>query len=110
MGVGTVSYASPEQIDGLEVDIFALGMILLELFSNFTSEREQSKAFHNCCHCRELEQWMHRTYHLSEGIGTCSCMYSTQMENGVDVPRQVTFVILVCFAKEGAAWNYSEPS
>jgi serine/threonine protein kinase len=65
-GVGTASYAAPEQITetqyGPEVDIFALGMILLELFSNFTSEHERAKAFHNCRHRRELEPWMHRTY------------------------------------------------
>lgn len=65
-GVGTASYAAPEQITendyGSEVDIFALGIILLELFSNFTSEHERAKAFYNLRHQRELAQWMHRTY------------------------------------------------
>ena len=65
-GVGTASYAAPEQITendyGPEVDIFALGIILLELFSNFTSEHERSKAFYKLRHGRELEPWMHRTY------------------------------------------------
>lgn len=65
-GVGTASYAAPEQITendyGPEVDIFALGIILLELFSNFTSEHERAKAFYNLRHGRELEPWMHRTY------------------------------------------------
>lgn len=65
-GVGTASYAAPEQITdthyGPEVDIFALGMILLELFSNFTSEHERAKAFHNCRHRRELEPWLQGTY------------------------------------------------
>ncbi|KAL3796137.1 hypothetical protein HJC23_000640 [Cyclotella cryptica] len=65
-GVGTASYAAPEQITdthyGPEVDIFALGMILLELFSNFTSEHERAKAFHNCRHRRELEPSLQRTY------------------------------------------------
>lgn len=65
-GVGTASYAAPEQITendyGSEVDIFALGIILLELFSNFTSEHERAKAFYSLRHQRELDQWMHRTY------------------------------------------------
>lgn len=65
-GVGTASYAAPEQITesdyGPEVDIFSLGIILLELFSNFTSEHERARAFYNLRHHRELDQWIHRTY------------------------------------------------
>lgn len=65
-GVGTASYAAPEQITendyGPEVDIFALGIILLELFSNFTSEHERASAFHNLRHHRSVEPWMHRSY------------------------------------------------
>jgi serine/threonine protein kinase len=65
-GVGTASYAAPEQITendyGPKVDIFALGVILLELFSNFTSEHERAKAFYNLRHCRELEPRIHQTY------------------------------------------------
>ena len=60
---GTAFYAAMEQItetdNGPEVDIFALGMILLELFSKLISEHERAKMLHNCCHRRELEQWMH---------------------------------------------------
>ena len=51
-GVGTASYASPEQIAtktyGTAADIYSLGLILLELFSNFTSDHERAKAFHDC--------------------------------------------------------------
>ncbi len=65
-GVGTASYAAPEQITqktyGPSVDIFALGLILLELFSNFTSEHERANAFHDCRHHGELAPWMKRTY------------------------------------------------
>lgn len=65
-GVGTASYASPEQTTsktyGTAADIFSLGLVLLELFSNFTSEHERAKAFHDCRHDRELSPWMKRYY------------------------------------------------
>jgi len=65
-GVGTASYASPEQITtktySTAADIFSLGLILLELFSNFTSEHERAKAFHDCRHSSELAPWMKRYY------------------------------------------------
>jgi serine/threonine protein kinase len=51
-GVGTSSYAAPEQLKsqiyGSEADIFSLGLILLELFSSFDSEHERAKIFHDC--------------------------------------------------------------
>lgn len=51
-GVGTSSYAAPEQLKsqsyGTEADIFSLGLILLELFSSFDSEHERAKIFHDC--------------------------------------------------------------
>ena len=57
-GVGTASYASPEQTTsrmyGTAADIYSLGLICLELFSNFTSEHERAKAFHECRYNREL--------------------------------------------------------
>ena len=58
-GVGTASYASPEQIKsksyGPAADVFSLGLIILELFSNFTSEHERAKAFLACRRDGELE-------------------------------------------------------
>lgn len=51
-GVGTSSYAAPEQLQsqsyGSEADVFSLGLILLELFSSFDSEHERAKIFHDC--------------------------------------------------------------
>ncbi len=65
-GVGTASYAAPEQITRKNydsaVDIFSLGLILLELFSNFTSEHERAVAFHDCRYHGEVTSWMSRTY------------------------------------------------
>lgn len=65
-GVGTASYAAPEQLSrkhyGPKADIFSLGLILLELFSNFTSDHERAKAFHDCRYRGELPPWMKRTY------------------------------------------------
>ena len=80
-GVGTASYASPEQVTskkyGTAADIFSLGLILLELFSNFTSEHERAKAFHDVRHNRELAPWMKQYYpEVSALILAC-----TQMEN-----------------------------
>jgi serine/threonine protein kinase len=58
-GVGTASYASPEQIEsksyGTAADVFSLGLIILELFSNFTSEHERAKAFLACRRDGELD-------------------------------------------------------
>mmetsp|Transcript_1345 Transcript_1345/g.3369 ORF Transcript_1345/g.3369 Transcript_1345/m.3369 type:complete len:220 (+) Transcript_1345:113-772(+) len=76
-GVGTVSYASPEQtaskIYGTAADIFSLGLILLELFSNFTSEHERAKSFHDCRHDRKLAPWMKNYYpEVSALIMSCT--------------------------------------
>jgi serine/threonine protein kinase len=51
IGVGTLTYASPEQLRSHEycskADIFSLGLILLELCSNFVTDHERAQAFHN---------------------------------------------------------------
>ena len=50
IGVGTVSYASPEQISSssynTQADIFSLGLIFLELLGNYKTAHERSNAFH----------------------------------------------------------------
>jgi translation initiation factor 2-alpha kinase 1 len=66
VGVGTASYASPEQITsktyGPASDIYSLGLILLELIGNFTSEHERAKAFHDCRYKREVMPWLCQEY------------------------------------------------
>ncbi|CAN0271181.1 unnamed protein product, partial [Ectocarpus sp. 13 AM-2016] len=48
-GVGTASYASPEQLQGrrygLRSDLFSLGLVLLELCCCFTTTHERADAF-----------------------------------------------------------------
>lgn len=49
VGIGTASYASPEQVTsstyGPPADIFSMGLILLELFSTINSLHERAKVF-----------------------------------------------------------------
>mmetsp|Transcript_103626 Transcript_103626/g.155198 ORF Transcript_103626/g.155198 Transcript_103626/m.155198 type:complete len:772 (-) Transcript_103626:253-2568(-) len=51
-GVGTASYASPEQVKsrsyGTAADIFSVGLILLELVSCFETEHERLHNFQQC--------------------------------------------------------------
>lgn len=64
-GIGTASYASPEQVKsrsyGTEADIFSLGLILLELMCCFETEHER---LHNFQQCRQqvLPSWIHDHY------------------------------------------------
>jgi serine/threonine protein kinase len=57
-GVGTASYAAPEQVAsrayGKEADIFSVGLILLELLCSFSTESERLQTFYNCRHRRKL--------------------------------------------------------
>lgn len=53
-GVGTASYASPEQLQGRQYgvrsDLFSLGLVLLELCCCFTTTHERADAFHSMRH------------------------------------------------------------
>ena len=57
-GVGTASYAAPEQVVsrdyGTAADIFSLGLILLELLCCFSTEHERLQTFYDCRHRRKL--------------------------------------------------------
>ena len=52
VGIGTASYASPEQVTsstyGPSADIFSMGLILLELFSTIDSLHERATVFGDC--------------------------------------------------------------
>ena len=60
-GIGTASYAAPEQIGsktyGPAVDVFSIGLILLELFNDFGSEHERASTFHECRQGK-VPQWL----------------------------------------------------
>lgn len=53
-GVGTASYASPEQLQGRQYgvrsDLFSLGLVLLELCCCFTTTHERADAFQSIRH------------------------------------------------------------
>lgn len=57
-GVGTASYAAPEQVAsrdyGTGADIFSLGLILLEILCCFSTEHERLQTFADCRHKRKL--------------------------------------------------------
>jgi serine/threonine protein kinase len=57
-GVGTASYAAPEQatskVYGSSADIFSLGLILLELICSFSTEHERLQVFGDCRHKRKV--------------------------------------------------------
>lgn len=57
-GVGTANYAAPEQITschyGSEADVFSLGLILLELCCNFTTDHERLLSFQSLRQKRSL--------------------------------------------------------
>ena len=75
-GIGTASYAAPEQVQsktyGTAVDIFSLGLIFLELVSCFETEHER---LHNLQQCRyqRLPKWLDDHYpDISSTIRACT--------------------------------------
>jgi serine/threonine protein kinase len=76
-GVGTASYAAPEQVVtetyGTAVDIFSLGLILLELACCFSTEHERLQTFHKCRHQRIVPSEIHDKYPMmAETILNCT--------------------------------------
>jgi serine/threonine protein kinase len=51
-GIGTASYAAPEQVKsdnyGTEADVYSLGLNLLELLCSFSTEHERLQTFRDC--------------------------------------------------------------
>jgi serine/threonine protein kinase len=64
-GIGTASYAAPEQVKsknyGTSVDIFSLGLIFLELVCCFDTEHERLHNFQQCRNQR-LPTWLEQHY------------------------------------------------
>ena len=75
-GVGTASYASPEQVTsrsyGKEADIFSAGLILLELLCCFCTEHERLQTFHDCRVRRDLPDDIKKIPSLAKAILGCT--------------------------------------
>ena len=75
-GVGTASYASPEQVTsktyGKEADIFSVGLILLELLCCFCTEHERIQTFHDCRYRRDLPEDIRQIPSLAKTILQCT--------------------------------------
>lgn len=75
-GVGTASYASPEQVAsrsyGKEADIFSVGLIFLELLCCFGTEHERIQTFHDCRYRRDLPPDILRIPSLTQIILQCT--------------------------------------
>jgi serine/threonine protein kinase len=92
-GIGTASYASPEQVKsrsyGTEADIFSLGLILLELMCCFETEHER---LHNFQQCRQqmLPSWIHEHYpDVAATILACTLDNPSQRPLAKDLVRFV---------------------
>lgn len=75
-GVGTASYASPEQVNsrtyGSSADVFSLGLILLEILCCFSTEHERLQVFRKCRQQRSLPEEMHEFPTSSHTILSCT--------------------------------------
>jgi serine/threonine protein kinase len=75
-GVGTASYAAPEQITsmnyGKEADIYSLGLILLELSCQFSTDHERLQTFQDCRKDRVLPAEMDQYPILKATILRCT--------------------------------------
>ncbi len=75
-GVGTASYAAPEQVSsreyGTKADVFSLGLILLELLCSFSTEHERLLTFRDCRQGRTLPTELSQYKVASEIILSCT--------------------------------------
>jgi serine/threonine protein kinase len=75
-GVGTASYAAPEQVSsreyGTKADVFSLGLILLELLCSFSTEHERLLTFRDCRQGRKLPTELSQYKVASEIILSCT--------------------------------------
>ena len=75
-GVGTASYAAPEQVAtnsyGKEADIYSLGLILLELVCCFSTEHERLQTFQDCRQRRVVPEELSTYPLLTDTILQCT--------------------------------------
>ena len=89
-GVGTASYAAPEQVVtetyGTAVDIFSLGLILLELACCFSTEHERLQTFHDCRHQRTVPHEIQDNYPmLAQVVLDCTRSNPLQRPTAADL-------------------------
>mmetsp|Transcript_11522 Transcript_11522/g.16687 ORF Transcript_11522/g.16687 Transcript_11522/m.16687 type:complete len:921 (-) Transcript_11522:159-2921(-) len=88
-GVGTQSYAAPEQLNsenyGSEADIFSIGLLLLELFCGFQTEHERAQGFHDCRSRGELPDKMLPYPEISALILSCTQADPTKRPSASDI-------------------------
>ena len=89
-GVGTASYAAPEQVVtqtyGTAVDIFSLGLILLELVCCFSTEHERLQTFHNCRQQRIVPCELQDKYpRLAQVVLNCTKPHPAQRPTAADL-------------------------
>jgi serine/threonine protein kinase len=90
-GVGTASYAAPEQVAscsyGKEADIFSLGLILLELMCCFSTEHERLQTFHECRHRRALPPEFDNYPMIAQTILACTEPKAGKRPSAVDLKK-----------------------
>ena len=101
-GIGTASYASPEQVKsrsyGTPADIFSVGLILLELVSCFETEHERLDNFQRCRTNQKLPPWLTESYpDIANVIVAC-----TQQE---PVKRPTASNLLQLIAESRREWS-----
>jgi serine/threonine protein kinase len=93
VGIGTASYAAPEQLKsrdyGTAADVFGLGLILLELFCVFETEHERITTFRKC-RSQSLPEWLSKEYpYVAEIILKCTKEKPSERPTAADLCSKV---------------------
>jgi serine/threonine protein kinase len=103
-GIGTASYASPEQVKsrtyGTIADIFSVGLILLELVCCFETEHERLHNFQQCRNQR-LPSWIHDNYpDIASTILACTRADPCQRPSAKDLVDIISRILTPTAYKE----------
>ena len=93
VGIGTASYAAPEQLRsrdyGKAADMFGLGLILLELFCVFETEHERIDHFRQC-RSQSVPEWLSKEYpYVAEIILKCTRENPSERPTAADLCSKV---------------------
>lgn len=88
-GIGTASYAAPEQVSskqyGPAADIFSLGLILLEMLCPISTGHERMQTFHDCRHRRDLPNCFKDHPLLAQTILACTAPNSKDRPSAAEL-------------------------